>query len=262
MTDSQTQVTSSPAPAPGDYLREELAARHMSQTELARRMGRPAQVVNEIVNKKKSLTEETALELERVLGTPAATWVSLEARYQLALARANEVRALRTQAAWVDHFPVREMERRGWLPRATASEERVRALLQFFGVASFEHWEGYQEALGFRITGNAKVDTGSLAAWVRQGEIDGTALKTADYDEAQFRRALGHARVLTKEAPHHAWPELEASVRSSWCRRSRSTGVSQDRREWRREMANPYEGFDTAEPPLSLGGHLLVHALS
>ena len=62
----------------------------MSQTKLARRMGRPTQAINAIVNGKKALTEETALELERVLGTPAQVWVNLEARYRLALARAAE----------------------------------------------------------------------------------------------------------------------------------------------------------------------------
>ena len=210
MTDSLEPKASGHAIAPGDYLRDELAARHMSQTELARRMGRPAQVVNEVVNKKKALTEETALELERVLGTPASVWVHLEARYHLALARAAEVRALRTQLEWLERFPVREMERRGWIPAVSEASEKVRALLRFFGVASFSNWDEYQEALGFRITGNARVDTGALAAWVRKGEIDGAGLDTADYAESSFRQVLERARTLTEHPPQRAWSELQS----------------------------------------------------
>ncbi len=208
MTDSPQHIEVGRAIAPGDYLRTELSARHMSQSELARRMGRPAQVVSEIINRKKSLTEETALELERVLGTPAAVWVQLEARFQLALARDAEIRTLQTQAEWLRHFPVREMERRGWLPSGQDTAERVRALLQFFGVASFSNWGEYEETLGFRITGGAKVDAGALAAWVRQGELAGAAVQTAEYNEASFRRVLQRARSLTKHPPQEAWTEL------------------------------------------------------
>ena len=196
--------------APGDYLRDELATRQMSQTELARRMGRPAQVVNEIINKKKALTEETALELERVLGTPASVWVDLEARFQLAVARDAETRRLETQVSWLERFPVREMERRGWIQPAKAPADRVRTLLQFFGIASFANWDDHQEALGFRITGNGNVDTGALAAWVRQGELEGGATATADYNESLFRRVLERARPLTKHPPQEAWMELES----------------------------------------------------
>lgn len=201
--------------APGEYLREELAKRHMSQTELARRMGRPAQVLNEIVNGKKALTEETALELERVLNTPAGVWVNLEARYQLALARSAEVEALEGQQVWLERFPVREMERRSWIPRSTTAANRVRNVLRFFGVASFATWEEHQEALGFRVTGNARIDAGALAAWVRKGELDGRAIETAEYDEAQFREVLQRARGYTRQAPEVAWRELQ-----TWCARA------------------------------------------
>jgi HTH-type transcriptional regulator/antitoxin HigA len=42
-------VTSDLAVPPGDYLQEVLEEREMSQAELARRIGRPVQTVNEIV---------------------------------------------------------------------------------------------------------------------------------------------------------------------------------------------------------------------
>src|SRR5205809_630781 len=135
MANGKHQMDSNTPIAPGEYLRDELAARHMTQTELARRMRRPPQVVNEIVNGKKTLTQDTALELERVLDTPASVWVNLEAKYQLALARRAEASALKRQAAWLGRFPVSEMERRGWIGPASGDAERVRSLLQFFGVA-------------------------------------------------------------------------------------------------------------------------------
>ena len=77
---------------PGATLRQELAARGMSQRKLARAMGRPVQAVNRIVLGRKALTPRTALELESVLGVPAELWTRLEADYRLALERARSDR--------------------------------------------------------------------------------------------------------------------------------------------------------------------------
>lgn len=72
---------------PGEYLAEESEARGLSQKELARRMGRPVNAINEIINGKKTITAETALQLETVMPEiPAKFWLNLEAGYQLAKA--------------------------------------------------------------------------------------------------------------------------------------------------------------------------------
>jgi plasmid maintenance system antidote protein VapI len=172
-------------------------------------MGRPQQAINEIINGRKRLTQETALELERVLKTPASVWVNLEAKYQLALARNAETEDLERQASWLERFPLSEMERRGWIQKATGTAEKVRGLLQFFGVASFDGWDQYQEALGFRITGNARLDVGALSAWVRRGEIEGRQLKTSEFDADRFREVLQASRSFTREAPDEGWPNLQ-----------------------------------------------------
>ena len=57
---------------PGDTLAETLEALGMTQAELATRLGRPRKTVNEIVKGKAAIEPETALQLESVLGVPAA----------------------------------------------------------------------------------------------------------------------------------------------------------------------------------------------
>ena len=68
---------------PGEYLAEEIGARGISQKELARRMGRPLNPINEIINGKKAITAETALQLEEAMPEiPARFWLNLETDYQ------------------------------------------------------------------------------------------------------------------------------------------------------------------------------------
>jgi len=69
---------------PGEYLAEEIETRGLTQKELAKKMGRPLNAINEIINGKKAITAETALELEEVMPEiPARFWLNLETDYQL-----------------------------------------------------------------------------------------------------------------------------------------------------------------------------------
>ena len=76
---------------PGEYLAEEIEARGISQKELARRMGRPLNAINEIINGKKAITADTALQLEEVMPEiPARFWLNLETDFQLTKALINK----------------------------------------------------------------------------------------------------------------------------------------------------------------------------
>lgn len=72
---------------PGETLREELAARGLKQKEFAEAIGRNPQIVNDIINGRKAITPETALQFEKALGISARFWLNLESNYRLNLAR-------------------------------------------------------------------------------------------------------------------------------------------------------------------------------
>ena len=75
---------------PGEYLAKEIEARGIRQKEVARRMERPVNTINEIINGEKAITAETALQLEMVMPEiPARFWLNLETDYQLTKAVIN-----------------------------------------------------------------------------------------------------------------------------------------------------------------------------
>jgi addiction module HigA family antidote len=100
------QITSDLPIPPGFYIKELLEERDWTQGELAKRMGRPVQAINEIVNGKKAITAETALQLEKTLGMSAEAWMGLESDYRLALARqgGTEAPALTILQVFVDEL--------------------------------------------------------------------------------------------------------------------------------------------------------------
>src|SRR5687767_8005202 len=84
--------------APDEILLEALEDRGMSQSELARRMGRPLKTINEIVNAKAAITPDTAIQLERTLGISATFWNKAEASYREHLAHERATRNLEDAA--------------------------------------------------------------------------------------------------------------------------------------------------------------------
>jgi antitoxin HigA-1 len=62
-----------------------------TQTVLAQKIGCVHRKVNEIINGKRGISPEFALDLERVLGTEAEMWVRMQAEYDLFVARRKRV---------------------------------------------------------------------------------------------------------------------------------------------------------------------------
>ena len=90
---------------PGETLLETIEALGMSQAALAERTGRPKKTINEIINGKSSITPETALQLERVVGVPASFWNKRESNYREFLARKGEQERLQKQVEWLKKLP-------------------------------------------------------------------------------------------------------------------------------------------------------------
>ncbi len=67
----------------GDFLREELRVRNITQKDLAEKLNRPIKTICEIVKGQKSITAETAIQLESALGIPAEFWLVIQSHYQL-----------------------------------------------------------------------------------------------------------------------------------------------------------------------------------
>ncbi len=185
------------ASPPGETLLDLLEELDMSQAELARRTGRPNKTINEIIKGKTSITPETALQLERVLGVPASFWIRREQFYREALARQEETLELEEQTDWLLNFPIKEMISLGWIRGHESKVAQLQELLGFFGIASPAQWHLIYQETCFRQSRAFEVDSYAVAAWLRQGELTAQQIDCQPYSEPAFRRALGELRALT-----------------------------------------------------------------
>lgn len=215
---TEAHVTSGPptsdwAIAPGEYLAEVLEELGMTQAELSRRMGRPAQMVNELLKGEKELTPETALQLEGVLGVPAHIWTGLEADYQLVQAREAARTSLETEEGLLPQFPWRELCAMGMVQQARHRAVKVAELRRFFGVATLAaipEVRAYQPA--FRRQHSGADHAYAVAAWLRAGKLMADAIETREFQAERLPDCVAEVRGFTCEDPSTGFPRLRSEL--------------------------------------------------
>lgn len=198
---------------PGEFVLEVAGDLGMSQADLARRMGRPPQALNEIIKGEKMITPETALQLEQVLAVPAHIWTGLEAEYQLVKARHQETEALEHEVSVLDRFPYRHMANLQWVEKTRDKLKQVQELRRFFGVASLHNLGGVKAySPAFRQAVKSESSPEALAAWLRAGESEARRIETKPYSEKNLRAELANICILSTQAPNYFLPQLRNAL--------------------------------------------------
>ena len=198
---------------PGEFLLEVASDLGISQADLARRMGRPPQAINEIIKGEKIITPETALQLEQVLAVPAHIWTGLEAEYQLVKARHQEAETLEQEVSLLDRFPYRDMAAFRWVETTRNNSRKVQELRRFFGVASLHHLKDVKAySPAFRQAVKSAASPEALAAWLRAGELEARRIDTLPYDEKKLKADLARLRTLSTQTPKNFDPQLREAL--------------------------------------------------
>jgi addiction module HigA family antidote len=179
---------------PGDTIQEEINFVGMSQAELAERMGRPKEKINDLIKGREALTTNTAFQLEKVLGIPAHFWLNREFTYRQELFALEQKEALEKQKSWLEKFPVAQLKKLGFLPQTTEKDILVDSLLKFFCVASPEEWRKIyldkKVSVAFRVSLAQTQSPEALSTWIRLGEIQSGKLTLSEFDKSGFKSAL------------------------------------------------------------------------
>lgn len=200
---------------PGEYLEEIIESLGMSKDELARRMNRPAAKLSAIFSGEKSITPETALQLERVVNVPAHIWTGLESEYRLTLARQIELEEderLKTETHLVSKYCFAALAKVGFVKKVTRPIDKVRELLSFFGVTSLENIPAikrYQVAFRSSRSSRFQRSPEALIAWLRIGELIGAKSNCKQFSKPGLRALIPEIRALTLISPEDSIPRLE-----------------------------------------------------
>jgi HTH-type transcriptional regulator/antitoxin HigA len=193
---------------PGEYIDELLAAREMSQADLALRMHVSTKHLNQIIKGKANVSASTAMALEAVLDRSAQYWLSLQAKYDEYSAREKQAADLLAEKEWVSSFDYTFLAEAGFVPKTDNLVEKGLHLLRFFEVASVDAWKDVwcmssrdilREGSDYEGTEVALTTSSSLAVWIRMGQMEAEQIvpEYPAYHSQKLSRSLSSLRSLT-----------------------------------------------------------------
>lgn len=194
---------------PGEYLRDELEERGWTAKEFAEILGRPVQAVSEILNGRKQIMPETAIELGDALGTSAELWTNLQARFNLYEARSNRpmTNDVKRRSQLRSRVPVTELRRRGWLPdtdNLDSLESAVKDLLEISGLDDEPRF-----AVAARRSNASTTFSNQQTAWLAQLRRRARTRSVASFD-------VNAATALAEDLVHRITGPEDLSHLDQW----------------------------------------------
>jgi len=121
---------------------------------------------------------------------------------------------------WLAELPVGDMVKFGWLRPSPRPAEEIAACLRFFGVTNVSAWRrtyaDVQKIVAFRTSRSFESRPAAVAAWLRQGEIVGEAIKCGSWNAKRFEESLMQIRSLSRQKdPERFIPDLQRHCASA-----------------------------------------------
>jgi HTH-type transcriptional regulator/antitoxin HigA len=186
---------------PGYFLKAKLEKLGWTQNDLAEIIGRSPRLVSEIISAKRGITPETAKAIGAALGTGPEVWMNFESQYQLSKASPADS-AISLRADVFGKYPIREMQKRGWLPHNLTLPQLAEHLAAYVNLP----------AHAAKKTGNDKT-TIQQAVWLARAQQLAPDVAVATYTPDKLEAACLQLRQCVREVQDAARvPEILASA--------------------------------------------------
>lgn len=180
------------ASAPGNTIKEVLENKNISEKAFAEQIGQSHAFVAELLRGQEPISGKLASQLSGCLGASTDFWIHREDQYRQDLARIEA-------GAWLDQLPVIDMIKFGWIKK---SKDLITGCLEYFGVDSVNKWNetycGLNMQGSFRTSQKISSKFGSVATWIRQGEIEASKNECQPWNANKFVESLSEIRQLTR----------------------------------------------------------------
>lgn len=194
---------------PGDSIRDFLAERQMSLREFARRLDTTTDDAKDLLSGRSPITTHIAQKLTSIFGGSEAFWIRREKRYRDDFLRLKCHLEEDGEAVWqwLSDLPLDDMVTFGWLTHRDQSLHTAVECLQFFGVQSLEAWKlkytQVKRTIAFRTSQSFESAPPALAAWIRRGEIEASAVRVGSWNRDLFSDRLVEMRSLSRIKDRH-----------------------------------------------------------
>lgn len=186
---------------PGHTIADLLRRKGLDEAAFADMVGERQELVEDLLAGRQRITKNMARTLAENLGATESFWLSRETQYQDDLTR-RRLLMDDDLSDWLADIPVTELINLNWV-QPVRPQDRLGAVLEFFGVDSIEAWrkayKGLASAVSFRTSPIFGSHLGAVLSWLRRGEQLSEGQTTRKLSVERLRARLPAMRALTRE---------------------------------------------------------------
>ncbi|MDP8997680.1 MAG: ImmA/IrrE family metallo-endopeptidase [Pseudomonadota bacterium] len=169
--------------------------------------------INELITGGAAVDAECATILEEHLGPSAEFWMAREQQYRNSLSRKAMANTVVSDKEFVGRFPVTDMKKCGWIANTATLTEKMKSVLDFFGVNSVSEWQAkFGNAVSvaaFRTSPTIEANPFAVAAWLRRGEREGEKIACSQWNKISLKNKITDMRALVRvKDPAIFFPKL------------------------------------------------------
>ncbi len=174
----------------GDYLRDYLEARDISQSEFATRLGITQKHMNEMLNGKTGITMEMAGNIERLTGIDAGFIISIENRRKFEGKLLKEYKSKDSLKKYINkEYCVKELKERKWIKFKDETNifQICIDLLNFMKIKDFSVIPKLEKKTLFKKTGES---FSKLNLWVSHCDLITENQNVKEYSSSNFNKII------------------------------------------------------------------------
>jgi HTH-type transcriptional regulator / antitoxin HigA len=186
------------ASPPSETILELAKKKGVTQAVIAYALGVTENELPRVLEGDFPIDEVRAAKLATQVGGSSRFWLTREAQYRQAIKFIQD-----DARSWVSSLPLADMEKFGWVEAARTFAERLRLAFAFFGVSSVDEWREawlseHAGLTAYRTSPVFTTQAAAAAAWLRQGELAASHIRTSSWSRADFERLLSELKPLTR----------------------------------------------------------------
>ena len=193
-----TQLNANWSSSPGSTIVDVLKEKSISESDFCSILNISSSQCKGVISGYNEITEDIASKLVQTLGASTEFWLEREAQYRETLNSLSSSEKVKT--TWLESLPTKDMLKFNWIKNTKDSYQEC---LDFFSVPNVETWNlKYKISNGnpaFRLSPKFESKNGSIAAWLRQGEIIADQTYCNDWDKDKFLETLEIIKPLTRQ---------------------------------------------------------------
>ena len=192
------ETTTFRVPHPGEFIKEELEAREWTQVDLAYVLDVSPQSLSRILSGRHGITSDMAKALSSAFDVPAEFFINLQTAYDLSVADDPDP-SIERRARLQDHYPVREMIKRGWIDENLDSSLLEEHMMRFFKVKKVSEIP-YLDHAAKRTSYERRAISPAQIAWLFRVHQIAEHVEIQKYSASKLRKSLETLNGFLRES--------------------------------------------------------------